>query len=117
MERKDNITREEYEVIINVLNKIGCESLAQENDFSVLLGTPCAEFFDYLPTAVQKLSAAIRCEGSAVNAGKLIAFTRSLDNVSSILYHLTTLAGVLSDVEHFGMKMEEASDAVVKMIA
>ena len=107
------ITREEYEVIKLVFERLGCDSLITYSDFfGNFIGYSYDRFFKHQPKAVQVLCNYMYSQTTTNNERQQIrSYINGLETVSETLYTLTENCAMLEEAEKLCDALDEAKYA------
>lgn len=103
------ITREEYEVIKSVFERIGCDSLIVYSDFfGRFVGYSYSGFFRNQPKAVEALCNYMSQTTDNSERQQIRAYINSLEIISEFLYTLTENNAIFEEAEELCNALDEA---------
>lgn len=103
------ISREEYEVIKSVFERLGCDSLIIfSNFFDNFFGLSYEKFFKYQPAALRAIAGQMEREPDTRRRNDLQEFLDGLEAVNGTLYRIVENSSVFDEAEILCSALDEA---------
>lgn len=108
-EPQPQISREEYEVIKSVFERLGCDSLITfSNFFDNFFGLSYEKFFKYQPAALRAIAGQMEREPDTRRRNDLQVFLDGLEAVNGTLYRIVENSSVFDEAEILCSALDEA---------
>lgn len=108
-EPQPQISREEYEVIKSVFERLGCDSLiTYSNFFEYFFGFSYEKFLRHQPAALMAIAGQMERETEGFKKHELKEFVGSLELVNGTIYRIVESSSVFDEAEILCSALDEA---------